>query len=295
MIGHKKDIVILLVLFVITIFCVRFFHKKMSDDQLVASIEPLSLVIPSPQAILSVNRPAVLNKMILPMKNFEMIFSGHTPKLFHGLIQENDKFPAFLLVYYPEGVVMLSSMNQQHVKQIYDFLDCEFDYPAMEKTEYGITMHYYPDIKKQFLGCYYQNGMFVASYNNRLLKDIAQRQQYDRLQISPEIHQAVRDKGKNAAINLYIPSATLNLYVQTSDSTEWRIENKWLSSDLFYNEGKVCCVNELKYEAALDSIHFYQRLSDTIQVRMDHLLPQIKTTTQVSHDEAVAYFTTCGQ
>ncbi|HAL78699.1 hypothetical protein GKD51_00305 [Parabacteroides distasonis] len=93
-------------------------------------------------------------------------------------------------------------------------------------------------------------------------------------------------------MNLFIKSAPLHLRVQMNDSTEWRMKNQWLAMDLFYNEGSLCCFNEQPYEKALEN--FYPNLCDTITTRINRLFPQIKTTTQVSHDEAVAYFTVCG-
>ena len=292
---RKKDITILLALFVITILCVRYFHKRMSDEQLVASVEPLSLIVPTPKTILSVNRPDVLSKFILPMENFRKVFTQRTPLFFQDIIQKKNDFPAFLLVYYPESVVMIASMNEQDANHLYKELDSYFDYSSLEKIKYGITMRYFPDIDKRFLASYYHQGVFVASYDNRLIKQIAKKQRFYPQTVLPEIQNAVQKKGRNAALNLYMPNEKLNLFVKTSDTTEWRLEDPWLGSDLFYNEGKVCCVHELNYDASLDSLQLYQNLSDTIQDRLNQLFPEIKTTTQVSHDEAVAYFTTCGQ
>ena len=115
---------------------------------------------------------------------------------------------------------------------------------------------------------------------------------HGRLLESGNHEELIRKKGKRGAMNLFIKSAPLHLRVQMNDSTEWRMKNQWLAMDLFYNEGSLCCFNEQPYEKALEN--FYPNLCDTITTRINRLFPQIKTTTQVSHDEAVAYFTVCG-
>lgn len=47
----KKDITAFIVLFLGTIVCVRYFYKHMNDEQFVATVDPYSLVVPSPTAI----------------------------------------------------------------------------------------------------------------------------------------------------------------------------------------------------------------------------------------------------
>lgn len=93
-------------------------------------------------------------------------------------------------------------------------------------------------------------------------------------------------------MNLFIQSASLDLQVQMNDSTEWKMKNQWLAMDLFYNEGSLCCFNEQPYEETfgelLPQLMRYDNYSD------QSAIPQIKTTAQVSHDEAVVYFTVCG-
>ena len=44
----KKDITAFFVLFLGTIVCVRYFYKHMNDEQFVATVDPYSLVVPSP-------------------------------------------------------------------------------------------------------------------------------------------------------------------------------------------------------------------------------------------------------
>ena len=102
----KKDIMAFIVLFLATIVCVRYFYKNMSDEQFVATVDPYSLVIPTPTAIFAINRPPVFEKMILPMENIRKAFSDHTPAIFLSLIQQNPDLSSFLIAYYPQGDIL---------------------------------------------------------------------------------------------------------------------------------------------------------------------------------------------
>ena len=52
----KKDIAAFFVLFLGTIVCVRYVYKHMNDEQFVATVDPYSLVVPSPTAIFAETR-----------------------------------------------------------------------------------------------------------------------------------------------------------------------------------------------------------------------------------------------
>lgn len=288
----KKDITAFIVLFLATIVCVRHFYKNMSDEQFVATVDPYSLIVPTPKAIFAINRPLVFEKMILPMENIREVFSDHTPAIFLSLIQRNPDLSSFLIAYYPQGDVLYAPMDSHTAERIFKQLDASFTFPAQQQEETSVPVRYYPDVDKLFLGCYYHEGIFVASYNRRLLLETAKRQQTYPANTIPELADLTSKKGKSGAMNLFIQSAPLNLQVQMNDSTEWRMKDQWLAMDLFYNEGSLCCFNEQPYEETLENL--YPNLCDTITTRINRLFPQIKTTAQVSHDEAVAYFTVCG-
>lgn len=107
----KKDITAFFVLFLGTIVCVRYFYKHMNDEQFVATVDPYSLVVPSPTAIFAINRPPVFEKMILPMENIRKAFSDHTPAIFLSLIRQNLELSSFLIAYYPQGDVLYAPMD----------------------------------------------------------------------------------------------------------------------------------------------------------------------------------------
>ena len=148
----KKDITAFFVLFLGTIVCVRYFYKHMNDEQFVATVDPYSLVVPSPTAIFAINRPPVFEKMILPMENIRKAFSDHTPAIFLSLIRQNLELSSFLIAYYPQGDVLYAPMDSHTAERIFKQLDVSFTFPAQQREETSVPVRYYPDVDKHFLG-----------------------------------------------------------------------------------------------------------------------------------------------
>ena len=147
----KKDITAFFVLFLGTIVCVRYFYKHMNDEQFVATVDPYSLVVPSPTAIFAINRPPVFEKMILPMENIRKAFSDHTPAIFLSLIRQNLELSSFLIAYYPQGDVLYAPMDSHTAERIFKQLDVSFTFPAQQREETSVPVRYYPDVDKHFL------------------------------------------------------------------------------------------------------------------------------------------------
>lgn len=311
----KKDISAFTILVIITISTIIFFYKNMSDVKFVATVNPYSLIVPTPQAVLAINRPLVFERIILPMDTIRQVLEEHISPIFLSLIRENSDLPSFLIAFYQQGDILYAPMDNYMADRLFKQLDTTFLYSAQKRDEASIPMRYYPDTEKRFLGCYYHDGIFVASYNRKLLVEVAESQQAPTTtRVLPDLNEALKKMGRNATLNLFVPSGPLDLHVQINDTTEWRIQDQWLALDLFFSEGNLCCFNEQPYEQGLDSLfkdmsfpyfsiwnnttfrldNLYQSMGDTVNARVNQLFPQIKTTAQVSHDEAVAYFTICG-
>ncbi len=155
-------------------------------------------------------------------------------------------------------------MDSHTAERIFKQLDASFTFPAQQREEASVPVRYYPDVDKHFLGCYYHEGIFVVSYNRKLLVETAKKSnRRTPAQIIPELADLISKKGKSGAMNLFIQSASLDLQVQMNDSTEWKNEKingwQWIYSIM---KGSLCCFNEQPYEETLEN--FYPNLCDTI-------------------------------
>lgn len=311
---RRKDTTILIAMTLLIVVGMWYFYKGMDDSKVVSDVNLYELVAPDPEAVLAINRPFVFDKVILPQKNTGKIFTDHIPEIYLELIHDNQESPLFLLSFYPQGSVFYAPMSEYEARQVFKKLEERFSFKAQRKIENQITYRYYPEADKRFFGCYYHEGTFVASYSQKQLEQAGIRQQSDSLHIIPGLKETLIKTNPNAPVNLFVPSNALNLYVQITEITEWRIQDQWLGVNLLLNGDKLCCFHTQPYQTSLDSLFYqpgfssfsmwnnpqyrletlYQSMGDTIEARINKLFPQIKTTAQVSHDEAVAYFTICG-
>lgn len=289
MIIGKRDITALVVLLLSAIVCVKYFYKDMNNARNMAKTNPYSLILPTAQTVFNVERPSVFKKMILPMKHIQATIEEHVPPVFLSIVNECADLSSFMVAFYPEGCVLYASIDARIAQHIFKKLDESYTFPPLIQMEEDISVRYYPDINRRFLGCYYHNGIFVASFRKNLLTDTAEKQQSCPSHIIAGLKELTSKKSKKEAIQLFMPGDSLNLYVQINDTLQWRIQDQWLDMDLFYNDGSLFCFHEHPYRSTLDSL--YPSMRDTITTRLRQLLPAIETSTLVSHDDTSAYFT----
>lgn len=300
--ARRKDTVILVVVAALTSACMWYFYTGMDERKSISDVNPYTLVVPGPEAVLAINRPLVFEKVILPKKDIREVFSKQIPGVYADLIRDNPDLPLFLFSFYAQDLLFYAPMDGSEARQVFKQLEARSPFKDQRKTASLIDCRYYPETGKRFFGCYYHEGMFVASYSRKLLEQVARRQQTDSGRVIPGLKEVLETTNTNTPVNLFVPSDSLNLYVQITDITEWRIKDQWLGMNIFPSDNKLCCFHTQPYQPSLDSLFYqagfstlYQSMGDTMQARINKLFPQIKTTAQVSHDEAVAYFTICGQ
>lgn len=85
-------------------------------------------------------------------------------------------------------------MDSHTAERIFKQLDASFTFPAQQREEASVPVRYYPDVDKHFLGCYYHEGIFVVSYNRKLLVETAKKQQMYPAQIIPELADLISKK-----------------------------------------------------------------------------------------------------
>lgn len=89
-------------------------------------------------------------------------------------------------------------MDSHTAERIFKQLDASFTFPAQQREEASVPVRYYPDVDKHFLGCYYHEGIFVVSYNRKLLVETAKKQQMYPAQIIPELADLISKKARVA-------------------------------------------------------------------------------------------------
>ena len=83
-----------------------------------AQTDLYTLTAPSPEAILTVNRPAVFVGMILSKKPVYQAFASEIPEIFLSIIRKNKELSALQLSFHTQGVVMYAKADKNTVSHI---------------------------------------------------------------------------------------------------------------------------------------------------------------------------------
>lgn len=291
--AYKREIVIFIITALATLSAVYYFFGDMKEGMNVAQTDLYTLTAPSPDAILSVNRPATFSKIILAKQPVYHAFVSEIPEVFLSVVKKSEAIAAFQFSFHPQGVVMYAKADKETVDRIEkDVLRKVFAaFEPQRQIDGGITFTYFPDAGNRFFGFYQCNGLWIASYSKKLLEEVADIQKNNTCYLQKEQIELRKTFDRNAPLNLMIRSDILNLYVKTSDSTAWKVNEKWLGADLFESEGSICYFSSLSYHAPADSL--YRSIADTLSLRLEQRFPQLHIANQLYEEDGKIYFTGC--
>lgn len=291
--GRKREIVICIITALATLAAVGLFFKTMEEEKTAMQIDLYTLIAPAPDAIITINRPALFAKTMLFKQSVYNLFASKIPVAFLSLLQEQTVLSSFILSFHPQGVIIYTKADNQQLQDIEKSLrKTLFNSFAPQKQKKGeITFTFYPDSGNHFLGYYQYNNVWVASYSKKLLEEVALQQATGKRSISVEQERLRKTFDPNAPLNIMLQADALNLYTTKSDSTIWRISDKWLTADLFTSEGNICYFGSLPYHEPIDTL--YIPIADTLSKRLNDLFPQLNVTSQTRHNGTQMLYTGC--
>lgn len=291
--AYKREIVIFIITALATLSAVYYFFGDMKEGMNVAQTDLYTLTAPSPDAILSVNRPATFSKIILAKQPIYRAFASEIPEIFLYVTKKSPALSSLLFSFHPHGVVMYAKADKETVRHIEnDVLKKTFSSFEPQKQQIGdITFTYFADTGNRFFGCYQYNGIWVASYSKKLLEKVADIQKSNKSYLLNEQVKLRKAFDENAPLNLMIRSELLNLYVNTGDSAQWKVSERWLGADLFESEGNICYFSSLSCHAPADTL--YRAIADTLSQRLGQHFPQLHITTQFNEEDGKLFYTGC--
>lgn len=294
---YQREIVIVMIAAFATALAVWYFFGSMAKEKTVVQSDVYGMLDPSPSGLLIINRPAVFTRMMLSDQKIKQVFAAYIPEIYLSVIQQNPTLPLVVFSFHPQGVVMYAKTDEgqayliekKTLRSVYN------TYPAPRQKKDGIAFTYYPEVENRYLGCYYWNGVWVGSFSKRLLEEAAERQRNEvadpGFSAANGIQNFIQSLDRHAPLQVMLPADRLNLYVQVNDSLEWRIQNKWLTADIFTENGAVCCMGGEPYHAVLDTL--YAAMADTLSLRLEQAFPPFHVSTQTDIGQEVVYFTSC--
>lgn len=287
----RREIIFFPIAVIIVLSVIWFFFGNIENKKKTIQTDLYALTAPNPYAILAINRPVSFTKHMLASKPVYDAFTGKIPDIYLSLLSENKEQSTTLLSFHPQGIVYYSKTNTPVGNKIPEKFFNSFA-PQMQ-TKGDITFSYYPDTGNQFFGCFQYHNIYVASYSKKLLEEAADILASSPHTLSARQKQLRKTFDPNAPLNLMINSDSLDLYVKTGNTTEWRINDYWLGADIFMSEGNICCFGSVPYFQTSDSL--YQALADTLTLRIEQIFPQFHIQNQINIEGENVYYTGCNR
>lgn len=290
---YRNEIIIALVSIIGAILATWFFFFSIDEKKITVQSDLFSVVAPNPNALLCINRPSMLSKIILSDDYTKKIFAPHLPPVFAKIIDKNPGIPFYLISYHEQGEVIYANATLEQAYQIADnilhpyFSSFDPKRTLIDKAEF--TFYALPG--NRFFVTYYNQGVWAASFSKKLLDEICLQQKIGQTALSDRILSQKKLMDRNAPLNLLMPAPSLDISVQINDSIRMGLGNGWVYADLFSSDGKLCCFSGIPYNAQLDSI--YPIMADSVVRRLKTFYPNHNFLPQLSKDAERIYFTAC--
>lgn len=289
--AYIKEIFIGLLVITTLIIGIVHFYRNIQERKKTDLIDLYSLVASGPEGLIKINRPQVVSSLILSREETKEFIHASIPDIYLSLIKNS---PSSILSIHQQGIVFYTKADSKIVEQIQKNVLASYfpSYMPYEEERSGVVYHLYPDTDNRFFGYYHHNGILVAGYNLKLLEEVAAKQNCNTSHPCYPLNTNTEKFDQNAPMNLLLPTDKLDLHFQLNDSTTWRSRETWLTTDIFSNEGKICCYGNMEVPLPMDSLYL-SLAADTLSRQFEKIFPALKMDSQIYQEEGTLYYTGC--
>lgn len=241
-----------------------FFHQlKREKSETTATV--YSFVPPHPEALLRIQETHTWLKHIAGGERERRLFETHIPVFFFRLFEEMPMHDV-LFSFHTEGVICLVKATPLEAKRLSATTRRLLSYYPPEKQIIGTTqLTYYTDGPQRFLGTFYREGIWVASYHKRLLEQAWQT----------DAHTLPDFPAASSSVNLLFPYHT-----------------EWTQANIYKSEGRLSAFLRFPVEMfPTDSLQ--TAFADTLRHQCCHhlQLPIDSLTWESTSDDDALYIT----
>lgn len=287
----------LLAIVVVTV-AVLYFLKGIKNEKLSESADLFTLVPTDCYTFIYIDRAGHFSKLLrLPLAR--QIFNTALPENYCSIIEQTKGNVSFLIAFCPEGILLYGNPGNNQMKSIRkEVLEkMSTGYSPMQQ-EYGESkLLYYPGKGKSFLGYSYQKGIFICSYNKKLLEKSVLQQRHALIRPSMAIETLRKKLNRNNPANIFFQTKKYKLNIFPDSLISPSVTEGWLGADLSTHQNELCIFGNLpiREESRItfpDSL--YHSLADTLVVKLTHLFPTLRITSQITSDNGELYYSACG-
>lgn len=256
------------------------FNRSIRSKLSVENSVPCDIIVPTPQAILSIDKLSLLNELY--------------PNQPISSISGNIELMSVIIAFYDRSEMFIIPSSSEIASRILKLMEYEFTFKSEQRSYGTITISSFAEANGRFLSCFYHNGLFVASYDLNLIKKSIRKtltngSSNSLNELNVMLDMAAKDKGAE----LFISRDVFDIAIQLDDSSFWRAKESWIEANIYHNvNGDLCGYSELQIEMECDSM-FITGLNDSISARISDIFPKRKATVDITKDSTVAYISVC--
>ena len=261
---YQRELGFVLVAFLVVGSIVSYFFHQLKREKSETAATVYSFVPPHPEALLRIQETNTWLKLIAGGERERRLFEEHIPVFFFHLFEEIPVHEV-LFSFHAEGVVCLVKANPLEAKRLSATTQHLLDNYPPKKQVIGTTqLSYYTDGPQRFLGTFYREGIWVASYHKRLLEQAGQT-----------THSLPHFPAASSTVNLLFP-----------------YDKEWMQANIYKSEGRLSAFLRFPVDTfPNDSLQI--SLADTLQRRFCHRLhlPLDSVTVESTSDDDALYLT----
>ena len=279
---RPRDITIGLLL-AITIALTFYFYKNLGIAKKSARIDLLTILPSEPKSILTLTKPIKNQKFSWNDSGIQKIFNNNIPQKWTEILRLQNELEYAQLSFHQGGSLLCVRTGTNLIDKLQKI--GLFGYLPEKENLNNFTLYYFPDTEGRFMGCYQQGGLFVASYNKKMLIRALSRQisKTSPANWDTQALKSIMDNQKSPYFWIFQPQS-LQLPAGQSPT--------WLSAELLINQDPPCCTIALPLVGLSDST-IYTIANDSLLLWANRLFPQNHTSAQIDQDRSVIFFTIC--
>lgn len=235
-----RDLIILFLIITLAGNYVYYLFKNIYEEETKIDKNLYEIISEEPDVLVGIRETNHWQKNSESKLFLQNYLANEIPQLYLNLFSQQP-VNNLLIGFYPNGTICYLETTHEKAKNLRMQMESLLNtYPPKIITNKGVQVYYYADAFNRFAGCLYYKGFWISSYSKTLLDEtislLLDEQKKDYQPEIPETH---------SSFNLLIPSNQL-MGTQTGIDIVTRKHNqKWLSSDIYFNDDTMSFVFNL--------------------------------------------------
>lgn len=268
------------ILLIIAVSLTFHFYRNLRTAEKSARIDLISAMPTEPQSLLSITKVTRSVKNNLENDLVPQLFSIDIPEKWIKILYLQDHIDKAQLSFHSGGCLLCIKTRLELIKEIKR--QKLFEYPPVKENIGDYTLFYFPDINGRFMGCYEKGGLFIASYNKKLLmqtidfrKDNNTPSHWNDSPLKRLINE------QKVPYSWIFNAHMLGLPITQSDS--------WVPIEPAITQNEPYCTVALSLRELSDSLNLATR--DSLNQWANKIFPRFQTSSHVDLDRSIIVFT----